>query len=199
MNLHSENPSYQKDLDEQPRGKRRARLSTQDWINIALVEIENVGVKGLRVNTLCEKCGITKGSFYSHFKDKDDLLARVIEYWSVEQPEILKAKIESYEGTGLEKLDQLAKIIEKRQVVRRDLAIREWARFDKTCAAAVKKADLASIELISKYLTQANPEMPNEHIMQLARLVFVAGVGARVAPWVGKQLKWADVRDIFSS
>lgn len=177
----------------------KVRLSAQDWIEFALLEIEQVGVKGLRVNTLCDKRGITKGSFYSHFKDKDELLNRVIEFWSVEQPQQVKAEIESYEGSGLEKLDQLARVVHERQLSKRDVAIREWARFDKRCAKALEAADQASFKLIGKYLSQANPDMPSEHIDNLARLIFVAGVGARVAPWIGNQLKWQDVRDIFSS
>lgn len=177
----------------------KARLSAQDWIEFALLEIEQVGVKGLRVNTLCEKRGITKGSFYSHFKDKEELLNRVIEFWSVEQPQQVKAEIESYEGSGLEKLDQLARVVHERHLSKRDVAIREWARFDKRCANALEAADQASFKLIGKYLSQANPDMPSEHIDNLARLIFVAGVGARVAPWIGKQLKWQDVRNIFSS
>lgn len=178
---------------------KKRRLCAQDWIELALTEIETVGVKGLRVNTLCERSGITKGSFYSHFNDKDDLLRRVIEYWSVEQPKIILARLDAYQGTGLEKLDYFTELAHEMNIGRRDMAIREWARFDENVAAALKKVDMGTAKLIEKYLRQANPEMQSNNAEQLARLIFVAGVGARTAPWVGKDLRWAEVRSVFAS
>ena len=178
---------------------KKRRLSTDDWIELALTEIATVGVQGLRVNALCERSGITKGSFYSHFIDKDDLLSKVIEYWTVEQPRIIEEKLESFTGTGLEKLDYFRHLSREMKIGRRDMAFREWARFDPKAAKALEKVDLLNCRLIERYLRQADPSLSDENIAHNARLIMVAQIGARIAPWLGKDMRWEHVRDVIIS
>ena len=42
------------------------------------------GYEGLSIKNICEEAGVSNGSFYHHFKTKDDLLSYYIE----EQPSI---------------------------------------------------------------------------------------------------------------
>jgi len=44
----------------------------------ALVQLtEERGLDGFTVNDLCERADLNRGTFYNHFKDKDDLLAQL--------------------------------------------------------------------------------------------------------------------------
>ncbi len=51
-----------------PRGAGR-RLSVDDWIQAGFAILADGGPNALRVDRLCERLGVTKGSFYWHFTD----------------------------------------------------------------------------------------------------------------------------------
>lgn len=53
---------------------RRAAL-----LEAALAEIGEVGVAGLRMNTVCKRAGLTQRYFYEHFGNRDEMLAAVFD------------------------------------------------------------------------------------------------------------------------
>jgi AcrR family transcriptional regulator len=56
-------------------------LSPQDWEQAALEWIAEHGVAALKVEPLARRLGITKGSFYWHFSDREQLLNRSLLRW----------------------------------------------------------------------------------------------------------------------
>ena len=61
-----------------PRGAGR-RLTADDWIEAGFAVLADRGPNALRVDTLCDRLNVTKGSFYWHFTDmptyRDELAA----------------------------------------------------------------------------------------------------------------------------
>jgi AcrR family transcriptional regulator len=51
-----------------PRGAGR-RLTADDWIEAGFAVLADRGPTALRVDTLCDRLNVTKGSFYWHFTD----------------------------------------------------------------------------------------------------------------------------------
>lgn len=59
----------------------RARLAPQDWTDAALRALAEGGVGAVRVDALARDLGVTRGSFYWHFTDRDALLKAALEQW----------------------------------------------------------------------------------------------------------------------
>ena len=59
----------------------RAQLDRGNWIESAIDVLARDGLGGLRIEVLAKRCGVTKGSFYWHFKDRQDLLTAMLDYW----------------------------------------------------------------------------------------------------------------------
>ena len=59
----------------------RAALDREAWIEAAIGTLAEHGVAGVRVESLAKSLGVTKGSFYWHFRDRPDLLAAVLDFW----------------------------------------------------------------------------------------------------------------------
>ena len=57
------------------------RLDRKQWEIAALEMIGELGVAGLAVEPLARRLGVSKGSFYWHFADLDDLLAAALARW----------------------------------------------------------------------------------------------------------------------
>ena len=56
-------------------------LTASDWAEAALQLIAEKGLRALTVGTLAKRLGVTKGSFYWHFKGRAELLAAALARW----------------------------------------------------------------------------------------------------------------------
>jgi AcrR family transcriptional regulator len=59
-------------------------LTAEDWVRAAAEAIEEGGVAAVAVEPLAKKLGVTKGSFYWHFENRDALLSAALERWEKE-------------------------------------------------------------------------------------------------------------------
>src|SRR5688572_30336195 len=59
----------------------RNRLTVDDWVAAGLEIMAEDGVGGVKIHRLCERLGVTKGSFYWHFRDLDEYLGAVAQQW----------------------------------------------------------------------------------------------------------------------
>jgi AcrR family transcriptional regulator len=136
----------------------RTQLDRIDWVENANDVLAREGVSGLRVEVLAKRCGVTKGSFYWHFKDRRDLLGAVLERWK-------EGRIRDIEKTtsispGQERA-QLHYAIEvygasrNRRGMAIELAIRDWARHDPQAAAIVESVDLYRLECTRRLFVAA--------------------------------------------
>jgi len=57
------------------------RVGKDDWTRQALDVIAEKGVAGVKVESLARQLGITKGSFYWHFRDRSNLIEAALELW----------------------------------------------------------------------------------------------------------------------
>ncbi len=55
--------------------------SRDDWIDAAWTALGEGGVEAVRVERLARKLGVTKGSFYWHFKTRQDLIGALLDRW----------------------------------------------------------------------------------------------------------------------
>jgi AcrR family transcriptional regulator len=65
--------------------KSRIRLSREDWIRAALQALADHGPSGVAVERLAAGLGTTKGSFYWHFKDREELITETLATWEREE------------------------------------------------------------------------------------------------------------------
>lgn len=70
---------------------QRARLSPSEWTEAALVAMAAEGTAGINVEQLARTLGTTKGSFYHHFENRQDLLEAALARWEELVGQDLKA------------------------------------------------------------------------------------------------------------
>jgi AcrR family transcriptional regulator len=118
------------------------RTPRADWIGAGLRALAAGGPDAVRVETLAQTLGVTKGGFYWHFADRPALLEQILDSWEQTATDEV---IEQVEGGGgdarsrLHRLFGLAASIQDLLLV--ELAIRDWARRDKSVAERLQRVD----------------------------------------------------------
>ena len=122
----------------------RTALDRDAWIKGAIAILADHGAERLRVEVLAKRLGVTKGSFYWHFKDRRDLQDAVLEFWKEGRIRDIRKQ------TGAEPGGEAAALLHTIEVYssarnRKGIAIeagvRDWARRDPQAAAVVEEVD----------------------------------------------------------
>ncbi len=74
--------------------KRIEALTAEDWLRAAIAASAEKGVGAIAVEPLAKKLGVTKGSFYWHFKNRLALLEAVLAKWEEACTEAIIASAE---------------------------------------------------------------------------------------------------------
>src|ERR1035441_3450634 len=59
----------------------RQHESKTKLLNAALQLIRTKGYAATTIDAICHKAGVTKGSFFHHFKSKDELALAAVSHW----------------------------------------------------------------------------------------------------------------------
>lgn len=65
------------------------RLTREDWIEAALQALADGGPREVAVERLAARLGATKGSFYWHFADREELISEALATWEREATDAL--------------------------------------------------------------------------------------------------------------
>ncbi|WP_051295439.1 TetR/AcrR family transcriptional regulator [Azonexus hydrophilus] len=133
---------------DKPAGSR-TQLDPTRWVDVAIDLLAREGIAGLRVEVLAKRCGVTKGSFYWHFKDRQALLDAVLERWREGRIRDIEKTTSVLPGKELEQLHYAIEVYgasRNRKGMSIELAVRDWARHDARAAAVVESVDLYRLE-----------------------------------------------------
>ena len=152
-----------------------SRLSVDDWVAAALELLAEEGPGGVKIDRLCVRLGVTKGSFYWHFSDLAGFLAVVADRWG-ETRDARRATFDEF--AGLPPRERLGRMIEAFNDPREwalERAVREWARTDASVAERVATSDRWVFQAIRKVFLELGFDAADADIR--AKALFFAGVG----------------------
>lgn len=76
------------------RKRQKNVLSADDWAETALDAIGRHGVEGVAVERLARELGVTKGSFYWHFSNREALLHAALARWEARETDEVFARVQ---------------------------------------------------------------------------------------------------------
>ena len=126
----------------------KPRLSRSDWLQVALELLHAEGINAVTVDALAERLGITRGSFYHHFKDRRDLSQEMLDFWKLKWTVELRDDVAALGLDGLQSLIALGNLIKHRNAADYDVAVRAWAVHDLTAKQLVAEADKVRLDFI---------------------------------------------------
>ncbi|KJY29574.1 TetR/AcrR family transcriptional regulator [Streptomyces katrae] len=155
-----------------PRGK---------WIEEGLRALAEGGPEAVRIESLAQALGVSKGGFYGYFRNRDALLGEMLDTW---EHEAAQAVIEQTEGDGADdaraKLDRLFTIVAESgggpvRGVPIELAIRDWARRDEAVAERLRRVDDRRMDYLRSLFSSFCPDPDEVEVRCL--LVFSLRIG----------------------
>jgi AcrR family transcriptional regulator len=127
------------------------RRDREDWVEAARRALIEGGVSRVKVEPLAAALGVTTGSFYHHFRRRQDLLDAVLTHWERQNTEPWVRAVREAGEDPDDQIDALfdAWLAESDYDPRYDSAVRDWARTSKAAEAAVRRVDARRIELLN--------------------------------------------------
>jgi AcrR family transcriptional regulator len=122
----------------------QARTPRGRWIEEGLRALAGGGPDAVRIEPLAKALGVTKGGFYGYFDDRRALLEEMLDLWERAMIDEVIERVESEGGDAramLRRLFALASSGDARELLRADLAVRDWSRRDKAVAKRLRRVD----------------------------------------------------------
>jgi AcrR family transcriptional regulator len=132
------------------------RLQRKDWVEAGLRRLAESGIEAVRVEVLARDLGATKGSFYWHFKNRQALLAAMLQEWEAETDRISAEA--ALGATPSERIDRFVqRIVSPSAAAAKaalDNAIFAWAYHDSAVAKRVAAVEAKRITNAARLLEE---------------------------------------------
>ncbi len=132
---------------KKPKKSGIDRQSKKSWLDAALQALASGGVDKVRVESLAKNLGVTKGSFYWHFKDREQFLDELLSFWAEQSTQTVIAN-PNYPTDSKERVRAVAEDIVRRDLGKMDPHIRSWTQYDKRRGKVVAKIDKMRFEFL---------------------------------------------------
>lgn len=129
----------------------KGRLSRRDWLDAARLELQERGLEGVKVERLARRLGVSKGSFYWHFKNRGELLGGLLSYWE-EMTDWLIQESSQAESPKL-RMSRLFELIAEMEVTG-EAAIFTWAKQDSEVKKRVKRVEDKRVGFLQELFVQ---------------------------------------------
>src|SRR5437660_4882821 len=123
------------------------RTPRTSWIQEGLRTLGVGGPDAVRIERLAHALGVTKGGFYWHFDGRPALLEEMLDAWERLVVDEVIERVEGEGGDARAKLRRLFALASSGgDLIKIELAIRDWARRDKAVAKRLRRVDNRRME-----------------------------------------------------
>jgi AcrR family transcriptional regulator len=141
-------------IEVPPAGAAKSQLTPEDWVAAAAHLLLDKSIDSVRVDVLAKGLNVTRGSFYWHFKDRNDLLERLLKSW---RDAATAQIIDRFEKSGAAPAALIKELIllpfRGRSAIHSasiELSIRAWARRDNMARQVVDEVDAQRLSYIAQ-------------------------------------------------
>ncbi len=154
----------------------RKQLQRVDWLHRALEIFVAEGIDAVRITRLADELGVTRGSFYWHFANREELIDALVEFWQGKNTPAIAAAVAAARSLagGIFRFFEIY-LDGTSFDPRLDLAIREWSRRSARIRALLDREDDARIEALRAFFTRFGFPMPAALVR--ARVLYFAQIG----------------------
>jgi AcrR family transcriptional regulator len=151
------------------------RTPRSAWIDAGLRAHAAGGPDAVRIEPLAEGLGVTRGGFYWHFEDRRALLEEMLDTWERRSTDEVLERVEREGGDPRSKVRRAGMLTFSRELLPIDLAIRDWARRDRSVAKRLRRVDNRRMEYLRALISTFCPDA--DDIEARSMLAFSLAIG----------------------
>lgn len=136
--------------------RARKSFDRDAWLKQALDVLFSHGINHVKVEVLARELNVTKGSFYWHFKNRDDLLRSMVDWWRDNQLRFIEGLDHQNLANAAGLIKAVIAFTEHTDDTTHDVAMREFSRFDPYAAAAVAEVDQRRLDYLARLFKAAH-------------------------------------------
>ena len=149
------------------------RLGREDWMRAARLALLHTGPDSVRVEKLARTLNVTKGSFYWHFKDRNEILEALLREWEEETATLTRDALAHPDPReGLRHLLEIIKttvVLSERGEAPSDAAMFAWASMSADVARRVNQVERQRLQ----FFTQLTGKPDRAELAYYAYLGFI--------------------------
>ena len=152
------------------------KLDRSSWFRVAARLLVERGGGGLRVEALCRDAGVTKGSFYHHFRDLGEFKTAFMDYLYQRGAMDPMSRLEALDSPR-ERLRGLIEAIACEDLAL-EAAVRRWAASDPAVAEHLRQVDQARTAFVAEMYHELLPDDPAlaDDMCRLAQAFYLGAV-----------------------
>jgi len=129
-------------------------VSRAAWLDAAAKILSSGSVSEVKIETLAKTLGISKSGFYWHFRNRDELLDCLLDFWMHEVTEVITENSEISALDPMTRLRRTAEMILDFHLVRYEIGIRQWALNNEKAAEMVALVNKRRMDFIGGALRE---------------------------------------------
>ena len=152
---------------------RELALTKADWIDAGWVLMANKGVAAVKVEVLARQLEVSKGSFYWHFKNRQELLEGILQRWENETLRLIQESQTA--ATPKERLIKLFTLAEEMcNQPDPETAIFIWANQEPTVQERVRIVETKRVNYLNQLLQEYGfDEIEARHKAEIGYFAFM--------------------------
>jgi AcrR family transcriptional regulator len=151
------------------------RTPRTSWIDAGLRALAAGGPEAVRIEVLAKELGVTRGGFYWYFGSREAFLEELLDEWESRSTESTREQVEREGGDAREKVWRAGMLTFSKDLLPIDLAVRDWARRDRSVAKRLRRVDNSRIEYLRELISSFCPD--SEEVEARSMLAFSLAIG----------------------
>jgi AcrR family transcriptional regulator len=153
-------------------------LSRESWLTAAVEALRRGGIDGVRIDALARELGVSRGSFYWHFRDRGELLETILARWEEETAWLIAGA--SGALTPRERAFRYFELANASPYPP-DREIFAWARRDSKVARRVEAVEARRVAFFERIAVDCG--IPDERAHRLGEILYLATLGWLERRW----------------
>lgn len=164
-----------------------ARKTKENWLAVGYATLGESGAAALTIDNLTRRLGVTKGSFYHHFRNYQDFQEQLLDYWV----QVSTTNVVTFAGAGGNLLEVFGRFLASLENTSpsQEIAIRAWAMQDAGVAAYLARIDGLRVSQAQRWFQPVARDDGEAQLMARTFNALLVGCYSVLPPIVGPALR----------